>query len=285
MMPMAEVEAPPLAAQIRAAVESGSLTLPPLPEVATRVINLLEDEANIDAAKLTELIALDSTIAAGVLRAANSAAFGGLRAISDVDQAVARLGARQIGALVTSAAVKGHFGSGDPVKLGMLHSLWGHALATGVAARRLAAADGGDVAEAFLAGLLHDMGKLLVLKGVDHLEQAGATALTPAVLDELINILHAELGHQSLASWRISEPICQVALRHHKRLPATSEPLLLRVQAANAIAKKLGAHPKPEPELNLLDVPAVERLNLGDLEVASLLVDVEDELIQVRSLF
>lgn len=284
-MPMAELESPSLAAQIREAVGSGVLTLPPLPEAAARVLGLLRDEAGVDASRLAELIELDPTMAAAVLRAANSAAFGGLRALSEVGPAVARLGARQVGAVVTSASVKGHFTSGVPAKMALLHTLWDHAVATATTCRRLAASGGGDPAEAFLAGLLHDTGKLLVLKGVDRLEESGTGTLTATVVQELMAMLHPDLGYRALVAWKIPEPICEVALQHHSPAPAGSQPLLLRVQAANAIARKLGAHERPAPDLDLMEVPAVDRLNLGELEVAALMVDVEDDLARIRGLF
>jgi hypothetical protein len=80
-------------------------------------------------------------------------------------------------------------------------------------------------------------------------------------------------------------PFCRVALHHHDENPDVRDLLLIRVQAANAIARKLGAHLHPEPDLDLLDVPAIERLNLTDLELATLIVDVEDEFERVRQLF
>lgn len=276
---------PSLADQIREAVAGGTLSLPALPAVATRVLQLLHDE-EADSAPLTELIESDPTIAASVLRVANSAVYSGLNQIADIDQAIARLGARQVGTVVTTVALKGHFATDDPVKRELLQALWNHAVATALAARRLTVAGGGDAVEAFLAGLLHDTGKLLVLRGADHLEQLDRRRpITAVVLDELIDALHVELGHHALSSWKIAEPVCRVALHHHDPNVPARDLLLLRVQAANAIARKLGAHPKPDPGLNLLEVPPIERLNLRDLELASLLVDLEDELARLRRLF
>jgi HD-like signal output (HDOD) protein len=130
---------------------------------------------------------------------------------------------------------------------------------------------------------LHDVGKLVVLKAVDHLEHQGAPTFTPGLTTELMHILHAELGNQVLGTWRISEAIRRVALHHHDATPPGDDLLLLRVQVANAVTKRMGAHPVPQPDLNLLEVPAVERLNLGDLELASLMVDLEDEFERLRT--
>lgn len=60
--------------------------------------------------------------------------------------------------------------------------------------------------------------------------------------------------------------------------------MLIRVQAANMISRKMGAHPQPQPDLNLMEVKAIERLNLTDLELAVLLVDLEDDFQRARDL-
>ena len=136
-----------------------------------------------------------------------------------------------------------------------------------------------------MAGLLHDSGKLLVLKGVDHLEnQKDPVHVTPIVLHELMDVLHAGLGHKTLVTWRLPESICNSTLHHHDHDLESCDALTIRVQAADAVTRKLGEHPKPEPELDLLGEPAVEHLSISDIELASLIVDLEDEIAEVKRL-
>jgi HD-like signal output (HDOD) protein len=107
--------------------------------------------------------------------------------------------------------------------------------------------------------------------------------VTRPVLDELMEVLHCKLGHDVLSAWRLPAPIARVALRHEE--PATGEDaLLLTVQVANLVAEKLGFHLAPRTELEVLAEPAVELLGLSDLEMASLMVDLEDELAEARRL-
>jgi HD-like signal output (HDOD) protein len=284
--PSPSVESPPVAEQIRALVKKGVLSLPPLPELATRLLQLLRDEDRADLSTAGELIENEPVMAASVLRMANSASFGGLRRLSDLGEAIGRLGLRQVSSLVTAVAHRGNFECTDAERMKTLRTLWDHAVATALVSKSLAAQGGGDMAESFLAGLLHDTGKLLVLKGADHLEtHAGSPPLSPATVDELMDLLHCELGFQTLTQWKLPEPICRVAQHHHDPEPAAGDLLLARVQVGSAVARKLGAHLHPDPELNLLELPAVERLSLSDLEVASLMVDVEEEYARVRQLF
>jgi putative nucleotidyltransferase with HDIG domain len=271
-----------IVSRVREAVRRGEMSLPPLPQVATRVLDLLKDEERLELRRLQEIIQVDAAMSASILRMANSAAFGGLQPIADLDRALARLGLQQVSSIVVAVTAKAGFRSADPRTARLVEQLWDHALFTALGAKRLAAAHGAPAETAFLAGLLHDVGKLMVLKFVD--EAAESTPITPFATDELMAELHAELGHQVLQSWKIPEPICRVALRHHEPETAAEDKLLQVVQAANAISRRAGAHPRPEPELNLLEVPAVERLSLTELDLAVLLVDLEDDFKRVRDL-
>lgn len=206
MTTMVESSARSLADRIREAVLKGDLSLPPLPELARRILDLLHDESRADSRCVAELVRNDQAVAATLLRMANSAAFGGLREVTDLSQAVTRLGLRHVGSVVTALLHRGNFETRDPARQDLLRVLWDHAVATALTARYLTVRGGGDPEEAYLAGLLHDTGKLLVLKGVDVLQRKGAgTSLTPPVLDDLLDLLHTELGHRTLTRWKLPE--------------------------------------------------------------------------------
>jgi putative nucleotidyltransferase with HDIG domain len=274
-----------LTVKIKRTIESKRISLPPLPEIITRLQDVLSDEDNASSKKVAYLVRTEPAVVATLLKLANSAAFGGLHRISDLSQAIARLGFRQVTSVVTTLIHRGYFQTRDPLKASMLQTLWGHALATALASKHLAELTGAETEESYVAGLLHDTGKLLVLRGLDHLEKAGkAPQITRAVLDELMDVLHTELGQQTLRSWNLPEPICNVALRHHDERLKLSESLILRVQAADAISKKIGEHLNPMPDLDLLELHAIEQMNLTDVELAGLIVDIEDRLAEIRRL-
>jgi HD-like signal output (HDOD) protein len=270
--------------EIRNAVTSGQATLPPLPAVAARIRSLLQDSDRADARVVADLIHADPAIAAVILRMSNSVAYVGLRPIADLTQAVARLGLHRVGSIVTAVGLKDQFEAKDPARQRTFRALWDHAIATAIGARHLAGGKPGSAEEAFLAGLLHDTGKLLVLKTVEMLEKRGAPKVTPAVLDELMEVLHPELGHHCLSAWKLPPSLCAIALHHHDANAPASNLVLQRVQVANALARKIGAHPAPAPDLDLLAVPAVGRLELGESELASLSAAVETELATLKGL-
>lgn len=273
----------PLTDRIRSIALSGVITLPPLPRIADRLMNMLGDEDRLNAKELADLIHREPAIASALLRTANSAFFGGLMAVDDIGQAIARLGLRRVSSLVTTIVHRGQFESANPLKKIVLEGLWIHSVAVAIGARSLADLMGEEEEETYLAGLFHDIGKLITLKAVDHLAATRREfEMTAAVLDEALQIEHADLGHRVLSDWRVPPRICRAVLLHHADPAAIDDRMVLRVQAADAIAMKIGAHTLPDPDLVLEDVPAIEKLNVTEVELLALMVDLEDELRSLR---
>ena len=275
----------PLTEQIRNVALNGKVSLLPLPRVSRRLLSLLEDRDRADSRLIADLVRTDSVITSALLRMANSAFFGGLERITDLSQAISRIGLNRVGSMVTTLVHKGQFRTDEPARREFVERLWDHAVAAALAARRLAVLAGADPEESYLAGLLHDIGKLLALKAADHLAEANSDfEITAESVDEVLEAVHPELGFSVLTQWRLPDSICKAVLSHHDESPGIREGLVLRVQAADAISRKLGAHPRPAPDLVLEEVGAVERLDLTDLELATLLVDLEDEIRDVMKL-
>lgn len=275
----------PLAEQITKIVAAGDVNLPPLPEVGQKLLELLRDTENVDMKQIAELIQNDPAITAALMKIANSAVFGGLQPVANVSQALARLGLRKVNTVVTTIVMKGHFDADNHQQQALLMELWKNAVATAIAARHLTSICGGDAEESYLAGLLQNVGKLLIIRAVDLLTQSGQTPeLTPPVMAELLEVLHAELGYKVLQEWQLPESVCQVALRHHEDSEELQDNLIVRVQAADLITRKLGLHPNPDTELNLTNEPAIEMLGIGEVQLAALMIDLEDEIEQLLKL-
>lgn len=274
-----------LADQIRELVREGTVELPPFPALASHLQDLLaRDEA--DAARVADMVTNDPGLVASLLRVANSAAFGGLQQITDPKQAIARLGLSQVASMASALLLKGQIKSVDSGHPSIVSVLWDHSVTSAFAARLLAEKIGADATQAFLAGLLHDCGKSLVLKAVDHLTQNGLQLeATGTLLDELMTGLHCELGHLALTTWELPDPLPDIVLHHEDPAENSEDPLLLCVQAADLITQKLGFDLDPDPDLPLLQEPAIENLGIEDMALASLMVDLEDRLDELRKLF
>lgn len=272
----AETATRPLVEQVAEVVKAGEVTMPPLPEVEAELSRLLEDD-DVTTKRIVEVVKKDPSVAATILRLANSAAYGGLQPVTELGQALTRIGLTQLKRTVTAALHKGHFEHSSAAHRDRLKGLWMHSITTAVICRLVAEHVCTDQHQAFLAGLLHDSGKLLVLRAVDHLSERQEVDLTDAVLDEMMVALHTELGYVTLEEWKLPEEICAIARDHHNDVTSKSGELLIRVQAANLIAHELKQSNGDLPASQIRDAPEVAALNMTDVELASLIIDVEDE--------
>ncbi len=119
---------------------------------------------------------------------------------------------------------------------------------------------------------------------MDWLEKRTRAPLSDRIVAEILVLVHTDLGHHTLSSWKIAPSVCEVARDHHRGARDDDSPILVWVRAGNVISRKLGTHPLPDPGMCLIERPEIERLNLNDPELSTLLVDVEDDLNEVRSL-
>ena len=181
-----------------------------MPELALRLRTALEDDST-SRRQIVELISGEPAVAATLLRTANCAALG-FRATSDLSQAITRLGLKQVQAIVTAVLVQGQFEANHGSNRKTLTTLWNHAIASATVAKNLAKRESYSPDDAFLAGRLHGIGRLLVLRALDRLAQVDKeVAPTPAAVGELVETLQYELGYSTLWSWNFTEDICEAA--------------------------------------------------------------------------
>lgn len=282
---MTETTLVSLSDRVRDLITSGQFQLPPIPELVVKLRTALDDD-DTNVQEIANLIRNEPAIAASLLRTANSAAFGGLKSITDLGQAISRLGLAKVQTMVTALLVQGQFEGNHESNSRMLATLWNHAIASASVASNLASREDYSRDDAFLAGLLHGIGRLLVLRGLDRLSQIDPdVALAPEAVEELVEGLQFDLGYATLRSWNLSDDICDSALAMDPEMSQPDRPIIRIVQAADVIAQKLGMHPHPNPDLNLMDQDAIESLEIGDVELGALIVDLEDEIDEVRSAF
>ena len=219
--------------------------LPPLPQVATRVIRI-SAASNTSTEELQDLILTDQALSAQVLKIANSAMFGMVREVSTLTQAIMTLGFFTTRSVVLASSVKNLFTRG-PVGI-QERMLWEHALVTAITGSAISKAMGfPGTEEVFLAGLMHDIGKnVMVLKFPE-----GYGALLRRIRDQgddglsleldTFGFDHAMVGEALLRSWNIAEGIEQVVRWHHAPPQASPEHrrLVALVALGNQVALDL----------------------------------------------
>lgn len=197
--------------------------LPSVPQVYSKLTRALA-EPEVEAADIADIISQDAAMCAKILQLVNSSFFGRGTKVSSVKQAVVRLGFQMVKNLALSAEVFKVVAS-DKTLLGFsIEAEQVHALRCATLAKTLLSEDRAAAEDAFMAGMLHDIGKLLMAAELpDKLGEALKLAHTKQIsLEqaevELMGISHAEIGAYLLGIWGLPYPIVEAVANHHNPL-------------------------------------------------------------------
>lgn len=219
-----------------------------LPEVVTRVLDVVQDESRT-ALDLAQEIEMDPDLAGKVLRLINSPCYGA-RGVTTVPDAVILLGFDEIERIALAVSIVGIFGQDRPgVKA--LRLLWRHSLACAVAAGVIEQRNRDrrpDLRCAHLAGLLHDIGKAVIAlyfpeeqARIDRLMVTTGMSLFDAEREALDGVTHCEIGGWLAERWDMPEGVVRaVALHHAPDEACEAEPLVHATHVANCVVKQLG---------------------------------------------
>jgi putative nucleotidyltransferase with HDIG domain len=217
--------------------------LRPMPTSITRILQAL-DSPNVTADLISEYIGLDQALAAMILRVSNSVTLGYSRTCSSLTEAVMRLGFKRVKSLVMASAANGPMDRGlNGYRLGT-GEIWNHGIVTAMAAEWLAhELHYPNPEEAYVGGLLHDMGKLLLdqfvfsdYTRIVELMHSRRCSLWQAE-QELLGIDHAAVGSLIAEKWQYPVVLIDTIRCHHAPSLARTKPELpALVNFANAIA-------------------------------------------------
>jgi HD-like signal output (HDOD) protein len=239
--------------------------LPAMPHIAAQVMEKLSNP-NSTARDIHQLISKDQGLAARVLKVANSPYYGACRSISSLRDAVLFMGFDSIRSLIMTAVLKGMFSA-----LTLYEKLlWEHSIACGVAARHLSKETGYQrTEEAFLTGLMHDIGKTVLLLRVpsamqDIIQETYNTGSDFATIErQSLGFTHAEVGQIIADQWRFALDIEDAIANHHTPEKARSARDLTRIiSVSDSICHKLEIGPTRKPELELTELESVKALAL-----------------------
>ena len=276
-------------AAVATALAEGKVALPVFNRVALELQQALQDDdTSID--QIEALILEDQTLAGQILRLSNTALYKGLSEITTIRRAVVRLGAQQVANIAMAVAQKNSYRGRDGGLQPLLTELWENAMVSAVGCRWLAQHAGhyGQVEVAFLAGLLHDIGKLVIVAALDQLGLY--RRLSAAEVDALLaGPLHADCGYRLLRQWNLPDVYCRACRDHHG--PAQDDLLLGIVRLADRAQQKFGVG-KPGPtdlnaagaDLALADSAEAKLLGLQEQHTPTLEAQLNEGLQVARSL-
>jgi putative nucleotidyltransferase with HDIG domain len=220
--------------------------LSPLPQTATRLAALIS-KGNWTVDSCVEIIRYDQALTADLFKYANSAFSGSKRQISDIRDAVIRLGGGRILEDLCARHLHHDFAMALPVYGYDERDLWRHSVAAAVAVESLGAYAGVPVdGFAFTAALLHDIGKLVLARTAPREDMeavwkmvTGARCSCEHAEKEVLGVTHAETGAAVIAAWGLPEGIVRSVKNHHApNDPADS--MTDCVMVANVVARSIG---------------------------------------------
>ncbi len=195
--------------------------LPSLPQTLIELIDKCNSRDR-DLREIGAIVARDASISARILQLSNSAFIGARNKFTDIEQAVIYLGIDTVRNLAISVSVHETFGNADNYNDIDIGGFWYHSFLTAVLAKSLSEATHyPDTAEAYLTGLLHDVGKLLIYTSFPDrypalLEQECSGDMLPLLERGNLSVTHQEASSLLVSQWNLDQSITDAVYNHHQ---------------------------------------------------------------------
>jgi HD-like signal output (HDOD) protein len=262
------------------AIDSRDVKLPVFNPVALRLQQALKNDAT-NIKDIEKMVIEDQAMSSQILRVANAAFYRGLQPITTIGKAVIRLGIQQVANLAMVVSTQQICQKTSSELLVYQEKLWRHAVASAMGSQWLAKRCGyrNEADTAFLAGLLHNIGQLALLKIMEDLRAAGTIGEDlPETL--IIEILHSDMhtrqGYLLAQKWNLPDEYCVVVRDHHQEPVDANNTLLLFVRLVDTACEKLGIGLRSDPNIALAATPEAQALGLGEIALAEMEILLED---------
>ncbi len=256
-------------------------SLPPLPEIVTDLLSSMGKE-NIDIDTLAEKLARDQALVATTLRLANSSFYGMSHRVTSIREAFAILGLKSMRTLITAASVTNGFIGGQDLA-GEIEKNWRHSIAVAVCTKALARQLHQDQELAFTAGLLHDIGRLVLAIYFPEQHQAVLTHRTThdctafQAEQAVLGIDHAMVGQALVEYWKLPPDIQLAIGSHHTPDQSKQSALVSLVHVADAIVHALDLALDEEELVPLISTAAWNKLGIGQKTVLQVFEETEQQ--------
>jgi HD-like signal output (HDOD) protein len=264
-----------------------------IPTVVTQILEVAHNDKST-VGDLMRVVETDPSLSSKVLRMVNSSSFCLPERVHSIHRAICLLGFNQVKSLAVSLSVADVFRQAEPMGTYSRSGLWKHMVCVGAVAKLIAMRTGsGLFEEAFVAGLLHDLGIILMdqyahPQFVQVLERSNQTARPMYEVErELLGFDHGALGAEIGRRWRFP-PATLAAIEFHHRgaaAPKEAATIVACVELANAICTKKGMSSTGS---GVIAPPRIEALQLLRINREGLLVlmdEVDQEVAKYSVLF
>ncbi|MEM9753521.1 MAG: HDOD domain-containing protein [Planctomycetota bacterium] len=292
----APAAAPPDAESVEANVQSAIREIShiaTLPEVTLKIIKLVEDP-NSTAQDLNKVITNDPALGARILKVVNSAFYGLPGQIGSINRAIVLLGLNAVKNIAIAASLAKLFRGGKVCSCFDAKELWTHSIASATATKMLAEKAGlGLPDEAFLAGLIHDIGLMVEMQArraefVEAIETSHSQGRSLREVEaELIGATHEQFGQALCKLWKFPVSFQNVAGYHHRplELPEDCRALPSLVHLADVLTKQLEMGYTGDVEEAEIDQEIKEALKLTQQDFEEVLATLPQAIEEAGSVF
>ncbi|ACL71756.1 metal dependent phosphohydrolase [Thioalkalivibrio sulfidiphilus HL-EbGr7] len=263
-----------------------------LPAITMR-LNEMVDDPKASATDIANLISQDPSLTLRLLKLANSPLYGFSSRVDTISRAVTVIGAGRIRELVIASTVPRAFDAVESPLLS-LEDFWRHSIYCGLAARLLAEQVMPKRAETvFIAGLLHDVGRLLIFnREPDEAHEAFLLALQQAgelgpqsAERQVLGYDHADVGGELAARWKLPVSLQECIRYHHRPAEAREFPQeVALVHMANSVAHMAELDTRDERDAPPVDPVAFERTGLNAAALRSVVDQAQQQVVEAEAL-
>jgi len=268
-----------LAEMIKEMVDADRVRMPVHPRLARQVTMCLEAEGP-ESKQLWSLVSYDPALLCNLFRAANSSFFAGLQKTLSIQDAVTRLGSNKAAQIVERVCRESESCLQGELLSRYMPSLWQHAQGCALGVRWLANRCGHqEIAnQAYLAGLLHDIGKQFLLAALEEIascDEFGMT-LSNQLVQEVLTTKHVEQGLRLFEDWNLPDTYKEVVADHHVEELDTKNSMIALVNLANKGCRKLGLGLTKQPDIILPTTGEAQYLGIDEITLAEFEIMLED---------
>jgi len=237
-------------------------------------------KSDLDFTVINKLIQMDPMLTSAILKIANSPFYQGLGEVETIKEAMVRLGQNELVNIIMRVIHKQNFSSSNPMIKGFQKRLWNHSVSCAIGtlwtARYLKMEE--LIPKAFIAGLLHDMGKLCLLSALEKMltSDIPGFTLTQDLVDKILEGLHTGQGYELLTRWHLPVHYCCIARDHHIDAYDFSDILLTIVRLVNMVCGKMEKNDSEGGLAFIIGSREADALGISETGVALLEIALED---------
>lgn len=267
-----------------------NIKLPALPTIYTEINDAIQNP-NCSGKDIADIVSKDTSLSARLLKIINSAYYGLSRKVESLTYAAVALGTTQISTLAIGITVIDYF-KGIPNQTISMQSFWKHSVACAICSRILAShIKGTNPDRLFIGGLLHDIGRLLLLSYFP--EEYSWVIQTSRSKDcsifktepEIFSLTHAELGSLIAGSWNFSENITNMIHCHHDIFSEAPNPEIAIIHFSDWLVHALEIGSSGEFSVPELSMPAWQSLALSESVLETIIKQIDRQVAEAISFF